>query len=65
MKSLMTPKSFRIIKMLSLDYSENCAICKFKNVFHSPYGSRSVDLCPDQIYFQNMNIIFSNTKKTL
>ena len=33
MKSLMTPKSFRIIKMLSLDYSENCAICKFKNVF--------------------------------
>ena len=31
MKSLMTPKSFRIIKMLSLDYSENCAICKFKN----------------------------------
>ena len=29
MKSLMTPKSFRIIKMLSLDYSENCAICKY------------------------------------
>ena len=32
MKSLMTPKSFRIIKMLSLDYSENCAICKFYDV---------------------------------
>ena len=32
MKSLMTPKSFRIVKMLSLDYSENCAICKLKSV---------------------------------
>ena len=32
MKSLMTPKSFRIIKMLSLDYSENCAICKFYQI---------------------------------
>ena len=40
MKSLMTPKSFRIVKMLSLDYSENCAICKFKHVFKDPQSVR-------------------------
>jgi len=60
MKSLMTPKSFRIVKMLSLDYSENCAISILKklcNDYQNEYSERKLkeDLIKKPVCHKKLN----------
>jgi len=60
MKSLMTPKSFRIIKMLSLDYSENCAISILKklcNDYQNEYSEKKLkaDLIKKPVCHKKLN----------
>lgn len=67
MKSLMTPKSFRIIKMLSLDYSENCAISILKklcNDYQNEYSERKLkeDLIKKPVCHKKLN--FSTNSET-
>merc|ERR1712142_283899 len=67
MKSLMTPKSFRIIKMLSLNYTEACAISILKklcNDYQNEYSEKKLkeDLIKKPVCHKKLN--FSTNQKT-
>jgi len=69
MKSLMTPKSFRIIKMLSLNYTEACAISILKklcNDYQNEYSEKKLkeDLIKKPVCHKKLNFSTSVNQPT-